>query len=144
VRIHVLDQTEVPLSFKKVIDKLFGQRVKGEKGQPPADAIKEEKIAAKKDKKKKDQQKASTTSADAEAPITSAVSEDEQDGDDAAAAEDAAESAPQSLDLPPPMATFADTPFAPKLMDALTSAFPSPSPIQAQVRARFFMRFPVK
>ena len=52
MRIHVLDQTEVPLSFKKVIDKLFGQRVKGEKGQPPADAIKEEKIAAKKDKKK--------------------------------------------------------------------------------------------
>jgi hypothetical protein len=54
---HESDQTEVPLSFKKVIDKLFGQRAKGEKGQPPADAINEEKKAAKKDKKRRTNKK---------------------------------------------------------------------------------------
>lgn len=120
------DQTEVPLSFKKVIDKLFGQRQEGEKGQPADDAIKQEKKAAKKDKKNKEQQKNSSNAA---------INEDEKQDDNDGAAVDAAESAPQSVDLPPPMASFEATPFAPKLMSALTSAFPSPSPIQAQVLA---------
>jgi len=124
------DQTEVPLSFKKVIDKLFGQRQKGEKGQPADDAIKQEKKAAKKDKKNKEQQKASSNAA---------MNEDEKQDKNDDAAGDAAESAPQSVDLPPPMATFEATPFAPKLMSALTSAFPGPSPIQAQVPASLFV-----
>ena len=90
------------------------------------DAEKAAKKAAKKAKKAAKAAKAAAKEASepAKPKATSGKSKtSDADGDDGKA---------ESSDLPPVMDEFAKAPFAQALIDALSSAFPSPTPIQAQ------------
>jgi len=97
-----------PVGFKKVVSKLFGK------------GSKKDKAAKAETKPEASPATTKAEAADSSAKQKSPKNTDPADGDFA------------SSDLPPPMASFNDTPFAMPLKNALNEAYASPTPIQAQ------------